>query len=146
MPDVDFGPGQVGKWQTKSDSMEDGITADLEYFTVNAKWDITDNLNFEAILSDWQQDQRQVIDFDGTEFLITTDDIPQERENQTMEFHLSGTALNERLSWLAGYYSLEEDLTQRFYRWGMWEFAIPADGDHQPDDRLRRRRPRSTPA
>ncbi len=33
MPDVPFGAGQVGKWQTKSDSMEDGITADLEYFT-----------------------------------------------------------------------------------------------------------------
>src|SRR5205085_10549347 len=49
MPDIAFGPGQVGKWQTKSDSMEDGITADLEYYTVNAKWDITDNLNFEAI-------------------------------------------------------------------------------------------------
>jgi outer membrane receptor protein involved in Fe transport len=126
MPDVPFGPGQVGKWQTKSDSMEDGITADLEYFTVNAKWDITDNLNFEAIFSDWQQFQRQVIDFDGTEFLITTDDIPQERENQTIELHLSGSALNDRINWLAGYYSLDEDLTQRFYRWAMWEFAIPA--------------------
>ena len=33
IPDINFGPGQVGKWQTKSDSMEDGITADLEYAT-----------------------------------------------------------------------------------------------------------------
>ena len=90
---------------------------------VNAKWDITDNLTFEAILSDWHQDQRQVIDFDGTEFLITTDDIPQERENQTIELHLSGSAFDDRLSWIAGYYSLDEDLTQRFYRWAMWEFT-----------------------
>jgi outer membrane receptor protein involved in Fe transport len=125
MPDYAFGSGQVGKWQTKSDSMEDGITADLEYFTVNAKWDITENLNFEAIFSDWEQFQRQVIDFDGTEFLITTDDIPQTRENQTIELHLSGTAWNDRLNWLAGYYSLDEDLTQRFYRWAMWEFTVP---------------------
>ena len=93
MPDVNFGPGQVGKWQTKSDSMEDGITADLEYATLTAEWDITDNLNFEAILSNWEQFQRQVIDFDGTEFLVTTDDLSTERENDTMEFHLSGTAL-----------------------------------------------------
>jgi outer membrane receptor protein involved in Fe transport len=126
MPDVDFGPAQLGKWQTKSDSMEDGVTADLEYYTLNARWDITDNLNFEAILSDWSQFQRQVIDFDGTEFLITTDDIPQQRDNQTIELHLSGTAWNERINWLAGYYSLDEDLTQRFYRWGMWEFAVPS--------------------
>ncbi len=33
----DFGPGQVGKWQTKSDSMEDGITADLEYTHANGR-------------------------------------------------------------------------------------------------------------
>jgi hypothetical protein len=66
VPDVDFGPGQVGKWESKADSMEDGITADLQYATLTAEWDITDNLNFEAILSSWDQDQRQVIDFDGT--------------------------------------------------------------------------------
>jgi outer membrane receptor protein involved in Fe transport len=55
--------------------------------------------------------------------LITTDDIVQRRENQTIELHLTGTALDGRINWLAGYYSLEEDLTQRFYRWGMWEFV-----------------------
>jgi outer membrane receptor protein involved in Fe transport len=123
MTDFNFGPGQIGKWQTKSDSMEDGITADLTYSTVTADWDINDKLHFQAILSDWKQFQRQVIDFDGTEFLITTDDIPQENENQTVELHLSGTALNDRISWLAGYYALDLDLTQRFYRWGMWEFV-----------------------
>ena len=37
MPDTNFGPGQVGKWQTKSDSMEDGITADLKYATLTAR-------------------------------------------------------------------------------------------------------------
>jgi outer membrane receptor protein involved in Fe transport len=125
VPDQVFGPGEVGKWQTKSDSMEDGITADLQYTTLTAKWDINDHLNFEAILSKWDQDQRQVIDFDGTEFLITTDDIPQRRENQTVELHLSGTTPNDRINWLAGYYSLKEDLTERFYRWGMWEFVVP---------------------
>jgi outer membrane receptor protein involved in Fe transport len=123
MPDFAFGPGQVGQWQTRSDSMEDGIVADLSYSTVTVDWDINDNLALQVILSDWEQFQRQVVDFDGTEFLITTDDIVQNRENQTVELHLTGTAWNERINWLAGYYSLEEDLTQRFYRWGMWEFV-----------------------
>ncbi|HEX5046142.1 MAG TPA: TonB-dependent receptor [Gammaproteobacteria bacterium] len=125
VPNQVFGPGEVGKWETKSDSMEDGITADLQYSTLNLKWGITDRLNFEAILSQWNQDQRQVIDFDGTEFLITTDDIPQVRENKTIELHLSGSTPNGRINWLAGYYRLKEDLTERFYRWGMWEFVIP---------------------
>ena len=106
--------------------MEDGITADLQYTTLTATWDIGDNLRFEAILSEWQQDQRQVIDFDGTEFVITTNDLPQVRDNQTMEFHLSGSALDDRISWIGGYYSLEESLRERVYRWSMWEFAVPA--------------------
>jgi outer membrane receptor protein involved in Fe transport len=124
VPDVNFGPGQVGKWQTKADSMEDGITADLEYTTLTARWDITDNLNFETILSNWKQFQRQVIDFDGTEFLVTTDDLSTQRENDTIEIHLSGTALNERINWLGGYYSLEEATKNRVVRWGMYEWAI----------------------
>jgi iron complex outermembrane recepter protein len=127
-----FPAGQVGKWQTKSDSMEDGITADLKYSTLTANWDIRDNLRFEAILSRWEQDQRQVIDFDGTEFIITTDDIVQFRKNETMEFHLTGDAMNGRINWLAGYYSLDEDISTRFYRWGMWEFTIPNTGPNDP--------------
>lgn len=126
MPDIAFGPGEVGKWQTKSDGMEDGITADLEYTTFTTEWDIGDRLKFEAILSRWEQTERQVIDFDGTEFLITIDDIPRFRANDTRELHLSGSALDDRITWLAGYYSLKEDLTQRFYRWGMWDYAVPA--------------------
>ena len=125
IPDRDFGPGQVGKWETKSDSMEDGITADLEYATVTADWDITDNINFLALLSTWEQDQRQVIDFDGTEFLVTTDDLQQHRENDTIELHLAGTAWNDRINWIAGYYSLDESLDFRNVRWGMWEWAVP---------------------
>ena len=125
IPDHSFGPGQVGKWQTRSDSMEDGITADLEYSTITADWDITDNLNFLALLSRWEQEQRQVIDFDGTEFLVTTDDLQQFRENETIELHLSGTAWNERINWIAGYYSLDESLDFRNVRWGMWEWAVP---------------------
>ena len=56
----------------------DGETASRPTWSTSlkAKWAITDNLNFEAILSTWEQVQRQVVDFDGTEFLITTDDIP----------------------------------------------------------------------
>ena len=127
-PDYAFGAPQVDKWETKSDSMENGITADLSYTTLTANWDISDNLQFEAILSTWEQFQRQVIDFDGTEFLITTDDLVDLRENDTMEFHLTGQTPNGRINWIAGYYSLEESITTRNYRWGMWEFYAPVPG------------------
>ena len=123
LPDVNFGPAQVGKWETKSDSMEDGITADLRYSSLTMDWDINDKLHLQSILSDWKQHQRQVIDFDGTEFLVTTDDIPQIQHNQTVELHLTGRALQDKINWIAGYYRLDLDNMQRFYRWGMWEFV-----------------------
>ena len=124
MADISFnGPGQVGKWETKSDSMEDGITADLDYATLTADWDINDKLHFQAILASWDQYQRQVIDFDGTEFLITTDDLKQQRKNDSIELHLTGQTKNGRINWLAGYYRLDQSLDFRNTRWGMWEFV-----------------------
>ena len=123
LPDQTFGAGQVGKWETKSDSMEDGITADLRYSSLTMDWDISDKVHLQSILSDWKQHQRQVIDFDGTEFLITTDDIPQIQHNKTIELHLTGKALDDKINWIGGYYQLTLDQMQRFYRWGMWEFV-----------------------
>ena len=48
-----------------------------------------------------------------------------------MEFHLSGTALNDRINWLGGYYSLEEEITNRIVRWGMYEWAIHGVPHHR---------------
>lgn len=131
--ETNYPGGEVGKWQTRSDSMQDGIIVDTTYLTMTADWDISDNLNLEVILSDWEQDERQVVDFDGSEYIITTDDINQHGENQTIEIHLNGTNRNGRINWLAGYYSLDEDQDRRFYRWGMYEFADPTVGPPTPD-------------
>jgi outer membrane receptor protein involved in Fe transport len=133
MADIAFnGPGQVGKWETKSDSMENGITADLNYATVTADWDINDKLHFQAILANWDQYQRQVIDFDGTEFLITTDDLKQQRKNESVELHLTGQTKNGRINWIGGYYRLDQSLDFRNTRWGMWEFVVPNYGPSVP--------------
>jgi iron complex outermembrane receptor protein len=141
IPQNGFGPlthesgypgGEVGKWQTKSDSMQDGIIVDTKYMTLTAEWDINEALHLQAIFSDWEQFGRQVVDFDGTEYIVTTDDINFEQENQTIELHLSGSHMNGRLSWLAGYYSLDEADRNRFYCWGMWEYAVPNIGPGDP--------------
>ena len=129
---VDFAPGTVGKWETRSDSMQDGVEVSNSYLTLNADWEITDNINFEAIVSTWEQDGRTVIDFDGTEFLGTTDDRISVTENETFELHLSGSTDNGRINWLAGYYSLETDYKRRFYRWAAWEFTVPNVGPGDP--------------
>jgi iron complex outermembrane receptor protein len=123
--------GTLGKWQSTSDTMEDGVRRDLQYATMTLNWDISENLRLESITSAWEMDRRQVVDFDGSEFTITTDDSRVNQQNTTEEIHLIGNNFDGRVSWLAGLYYLEQDSIARFYRWGLTEFTLPAPG---PDD------------
>ena len=127
-----FPGGEVGKWETKSDGDEDGIRSDIRYYTMTMNWSPSELFSATAILSDWEMDRRQVIDFDGSDFIITTDDIRNFDENTTMEFRFNGSLFDDRANWLIGYYSLEQESTQRFYRWGLWDFAIPNTGPADP--------------
>jgi iron complex outermembrane receptor protein len=111
--------GQLGKWQTRSDTPDNGITRDLKYYTVTAKWDITDNLSFESISSAWEMYRRQSVDFDGSQFIITTDENRARDSNVTQEFHISGSNFNDRLTWIGGLYALSERSRVRTYRWPM---------------------------
>ena len=76
--------------------MDDGIRQDLQYCTMTIDWDINDNLSLESITSGWELNRRQVIDFDSSEFTITTDDIYDLDENFTQEFNLTGSNFNGR--------------------------------------------------
>ncbi len=114
-----FPGGEVGKWQTKSDSPANGVRRDLRYYTVTMEWDISASLSLRSILSDWTLNRQQDVDFDGSEFTFTTDTNRSIDENNTLEIHLTGNHLDGRLSWLLGYYSLEENTRSRTYRWTM---------------------------
>ena len=80
---------------------------------------MSDNLNLEVILSDWELDRTQDSDFDGSEFTFTTDINNSIDENDTIEVHLTGQSFNGRLDWIAGYYSLDQHTKSRTYRWTM---------------------------
>jgi len=127
-----FPGGSLGKWETRADQFGDGIQTELGYYTLTTDWDITENLAFEVLFSTWKLDRRQVIDFDGSEFVITTDDLRYKDKNTTIELHLSGSNFDDRLNWLAGYYSLEQESKFRNYRWLQWEFMVPSNGPGIP--------------
>jgi iron complex outermembrane receptor protein len=124
--------GQVGKWETKSNTPEGGTARDLDYQTVTMDWRVTDHFALQSITAQWKQNQRQVTDFDGSEFTITTDDFRTRQENFTEELHFTGDNFKGRLHWLAGLYYLDQTNHQRYYRWGMYEFQIPNIGPGQP--------------
>jgi iron complex outermembrane receptor protein len=111
--------GEVGEWQTKSDSPANGVRRDLRYYTLTADWSITDNLSFKAIASDWEFNRSQDADFDGSEFTFTTDTNRSIDENTTLELQFSGSNFNDRVTWIGGFYSLDENSKSRTYRWTM---------------------------
>jgi iron complex outermembrane recepter protein len=133
---TNFPGGELGKWRTRSDTMENGTVTDVQYATATMFWDITDNLTLESITSGWEMNRRSVTDFDSSAFTITTDDYRRLDKNFTQELHLLGSHLNSRINWLAGLYYLDQRNTQRFYRWAMWEFAIPNTGPLPPQQNL----------
>ena len=114
-----FPGGEVGKWETKSDSPANGVRRDLRYYTLTAEWDIADNLGLKAIASDWEFNRAQDADFDGSEFTFTTDTNRSLDENDTLEIQLTGSNFDGRLNWIGGYYSLDENTKSRTYRWTM---------------------------
>jgi iron complex outermembrane receptor protein len=120
--------GELGKWQTRSNTAEGGTTRDLKYSTLTLDWAPTANFSVESITSSWEMDRRQVTDFDGSEFTVTTDDYRSRTTNFTEELRFTGTHFDSRVNWLAGIYYLKQENLQRFYRWGMWEFAEQTAG------------------
>jgi iron complex outermembrane receptor protein len=114
-----FPGGELGEWETKSDTPANGVHRDLRYYTLTAEWSIGENLSLKAIASDWEFNRNQDADFDGSEFTFTTDTNRSIDENDTLELQLSGSNLDGRLSWIGGYYSLKENTRSRTYRWTM---------------------------
>ncbi|HEY5567045.1 MAG TPA: TonB-dependent receptor [Gammaproteobacteria bacterium] len=127
-----FPGGQLDQWQTRSDTAGAGTTRDLQYATMTLNWDVTEHFAIESITSGWEMDQRQVTDFDGSEFTVTTDDFYTRQDNFTEEIHFTGDNFNGKVDWLAGLYYLRQEALTRYYRWAMWEFFIPNEGPALP--------------
>ncbi len=121
--------GEVGKWETRSNTADGGTARDLQYQTVTMDWHPTGHFAIESITSNWKQKLRQVTDFDGSAFTVTTDDYRTLQKNFTEEIHFTGDNFNGHLNWLAGLYYLDQENTQRFYRWGESEFFVPGPGE-----------------
>jgi iron complex outermembrane receptor protein len=130
--------GELGKWQTKSDTADDGIRRDLEYYTITMNWDIGENLRFESITSTWEMQRTSNIDYDGSEFTFTVDENRSVDNNFTQEFHLTGSNFNDRVTWLGGLYMLEEKNKSRADRWAVWDLPRqPGNINNSPTPRDR---------
>ena len=110
----------------------------MQYYTVTLNWDIGENLRFESITSAWEMHRRSFVDYDGSEFTFTIDENRSIDNNFTQEFHLSGSNFDDRVTWLAGLYSLDEKTKSRADRWAVWDLPRrPGNLSVAPDPRDR---------
>ncbi len=114
--------GVVGKWESRSNMPDDGILHKVEDYTLTVEWDINDTLHLRAITADRNRVSRQLTDWDSMEIVILTDDRNYDDSLFSQEFHLTGSALDGRLTFLAGAYYSDENNKFRHYRWANNEF------------------------
>jgi iron complex outermembrane receptor protein len=123
--------GTVGKWESRSNMPDDGIFQDTEDYTLMVDWDINDNLHLRSITADRRRESRQLTDWDSMEAVLSfTDDRNYDDNLTSQEIQLQGSAMDGRLSWLAGLYYSDEQNKFRQYRWAQGEMhELDANGD-----------------
>ena len=128
-----FPGGEVGRWQTKSNTAEDGLAHDIEYATLTLRWQPTERFTIESITAGRDMQRLSSTDRDGSELTITGLDFYTREENLSQEVHFSGRHFDGKVDWLAGLYFFRQDLVDRRHGWLMWEFVIPSEGPGTPD-------------
>ncbi|HEY5623652.1 MAG TPA: TonB-dependent receptor [Gammaproteobacteria bacterium] len=113
-----FPGGEVGKWETKGDGPENGISTDFDALTVTFNWDITDNISLESISAWWEKQGHNYRDIRGAEVIeAVEDDVYTWDQVVSQEFHLTGVTDSGRITWLAGLWYQDYDDRNVNYRW-----------------------------
>jgi iron complex outermembrane recepter protein len=128
-----FPGGEVGRWETKSNTPEDGIANDIEYATLNLRWRPTAHFAMEAIGSARTMDRSSRTDRDGSELTITALGFYTREKDLSQEIHFTGDNLDGRVDWLTGLYYRKQQTMDRRHGWITWEFAVPSEGPGTPE-------------
>ncbi len=125
-----FPGGEVGEWESKGDGPDDGISTDFDALTVTFNWDITDNISLESISAWWEKTGHNYRDIRGAEVIeAVEDDQYTWDEVWSQEFHLTGVAFNDRVTWLGGLWYQDYDERDVNYRWPLpWGRSVDAPG------------------
>ena len=119
-----YGDYRIGT-PTLSDPQPPPITAnpsgstEQTIISLNASYDLTDDITLRSITGYVHTQDFFSTDFSGTGTVIGASNVSNEQWSE--ELQILGTALNDRLSYLAGAYLFHEDGNQDFG----WYFLIP---------------------
>jgi len=125
-----FPGGEVGMWETRGDGPEDGITTEYDALTLTMNWDLSDNISLESVSAWWEKDGRNYRDIRGAVVIEGVEDDQYTRDEVwSQEFHLTGTAFDDRVTWLGGLFYQDYDERDINYRWPVpWARSEDAPG------------------
>ena len=110
--------GEVGRWETKDNSPEHGISMDYDAVTLFVNWDVTDSMALESTTAYWDKETFSWRNFRAAEFVtnLTTQYVSWDRV-WSQQLMLRGSFFNERVSYLAGVWYEDYDERDVVYRW-----------------------------
>lgn len=119
-PDVAIGSNDEGAAQDAVDnligtaSFEPGGSSDQTGFTLEMEYPLNENIDliYTGSLRNYDAEEDYDSDFSGLD-VFNVRNSPVEIDTMTHEVRLQGSAFDDRLSWLAGAYYSDEEITQQ---------------------------------
>lgn len=84
-----------------------GLEAETNRHSLDAAWDINDNLTVSALFGINDEESVALRDIDTSSDMVFAQIVGREYEDTTYEIRLAGSALDDRLQWLIGYSDVE---------------------------------------
>jgi iron complex outermembrane receptor protein len=111
--------GEVGKWETNSQiTIPNRIQTDQ--FSMDANWDVGDNVSLEFLTGYVDQEVRNFVDFDNSQYGLVEDLNYNELSMWSQEIQISGG--RGRIDWVGGIYYWDQDTRARGIRYAAEEF------------------------
>lgn len=95
----------------------------LEQTTLHLDWDITGAVHFKYMYGDTLSDASVYNDWSGSEYNIFLSYFVQSIELESHEFQFSGSLFDERVDWVAGYYTWDQQQRSRDPEWAMGDWV-----------------------
>jgi len=111
--------GRVGKWETTSQvTLPNYVLSDQLALDVN--WDVTDKISMQFISGYTEQDVRNYVDYDTTEYAVVEDLVQSDLELFSQEIQITGS--HGRFNWVGGVYYWDQTSRARSVRHAAREF------------------------
>jgi iron complex outermembrane recepter protein len=114
-----FPGGDVGLWESNSSITLPNII-DTEQSSLEINFQLTDNISLQSLTGFVEQNVRNFVDYENTQYALVEDLVVSKRESFSQEFQLSGGT--DRFDWVAGAFYWDQEIRSRNLRYAAEEF------------------------